>query len=333
MSLIDPHKLHPNPGNTIFDALPDDVYAALKADIAARGLLNPILCTSDYTVIAGHHRLKAALELGLNQVPVDVQDVDSDEAEDRLIADNVLRRQLSPDEQSRLIRRLKERAGVRPGNNQFVGGVSAIIAGTPELAQASERKRYMIDHANQLIPPLFDLYNAKRLPLTAADALANLEPDDQQALLDVLGATQVAELKAADIQQARREAQAAATSHTESEIQAILQRVKDLQAQKDTLEQRLASVEDQSEPDPDLLDRLETAEAEREALEQEVARLRNEPPTVVEKLVEKLVPVDQPDPAQAAIGYDGLAVLSALAAAGGFVWAAKKAEKANREGE
>ena len=114
MSLIDPHKLHPNPGNTIFDPLPAEVYEALKADIAQRGLLNPILCTVDYTVIAGHHRLKAALELGLDQVPVDIQDVGAAEAEDRLIADNVLRRQLSPGEQSRLIRRLKERAGVRP---------------------------------------------------------------------------------------------------------------------------------------------------------------------------------------------------------------------------
>ena len=73
-SFINPQKLRPNPANTIFDPLPADVYAALKADIAARGLLNPILATSDFTVIAGHHRLQAALELGMDTVPVEVQD-------------------------------------------------------------------------------------------------------------------------------------------------------------------------------------------------------------------------------------------------------------------
>ena len=49
----------------MFDPLSEDVNQALKGDIAERGLLNPILCTLDYTVIARHHRLKAALKLGL----------------------------------------------------------------------------------------------------------------------------------------------------------------------------------------------------------------------------------------------------------------------------
>ena len=115
-SFIDPHKLLPNPTNRIFDPLPDDVYQALQADIAERGLLNPILATSDFIVIAGHHRLKAALALGLDTVPVEIQDVDPPEAESRLIADNVLRRQLNPIEQARLIKRLKEQAGIRNGN-------------------------------------------------------------------------------------------------------------------------------------------------------------------------------------------------------------------------
>ncbi len=64
MSTIDPQKLHPNPANTIFDPLPEDIYQAFKDDIAQRGLLNPILVTPDFMIIAGHHRLKAAVELG-----------------------------------------------------------------------------------------------------------------------------------------------------------------------------------------------------------------------------------------------------------------------------
>ena len=288
MSLIDPHKLVPNPANAIFDDLPADIYEALKADIAHRGLLNPILVTSNFTVIAGHHRLRAALELGLEQVSVDIQDVDPEEAEDRLIADNVLRRQLSLGEQARLIRRLKERAGVKRGNNQFLGGASAIMAEAPELAQASERKQRRLDHANDLIPPLFAMFSAKTLSMTAADALAGLSHEEQQALFDTLGAAGVASVKAADVQAAKRESQ---PSHTESEIRAILNRVKDLQSQKDALESQLASQVDPG----DLQDQLDALAAERDALQEQVSRLQNAPPTITERVIEKMVPTPDPE--------------------------------------
>jgi hypothetical protein len=124
-----------------------------------------------------------------------------------------------------------------------------------------------------------------------------LTPEEQQTLYDTLGEAYIGKAKAAIVTQAKREA---APSHTESEIQAILGRVKELQSEKDRLEHQLAESVAQPDPDPDLLDRLATAEAEREALEQEVTRLRTQPPTVVEKLVEKLVPVETPDPVQAA---------------------------------
>jgi hypothetical protein len=91
---------------------------------------------------------------------------DAAEAESRLIADNTLRRQLTLGEQARLIRRLKERTGVKRGPKGQGKSISAIIAEIPELATASERKQRMIDHANDLIPPLFDLFSVKRLPIT-----------------------------------------------------------------------------------------------------------------------------------------------------------------------
>lgn len=36
MSTIDPKKLTPNPANRIFDPLGEDVYQALKEDVAQR---------------------------------------------------------------------------------------------------------------------------------------------------------------------------------------------------------------------------------------------------------------------------------------------------------
>ncbi|AEJ38611.1 ParB domain protein nuclease [Sulfobacillus acidophilus TPY] len=114
------------------------------------------MCTPDYTVIAGHHRLKAALELGLETVPVEIHDVDPAEAEDRLVADNVLRRHLNPMEPARLIRRLKERYHVKPRRK---GQGTSNWVNFTQLAQAIGLERESAkqpDRLNKPIPSLQD---------------------------------------------------------------------------------------------------------------------------------------------------------------------------------
>ncbi len=77
--------------------LATDEYAALVHDIAENGQQVPIVVTDDGTVIDGHHRLKACQELGL--VPV-VRTVEVAHPEAEAIKANMLRRNLSPDQQS-----------------------------------------------------------------------------------------------------------------------------------------------------------------------------------------------------------------------------------------
>ena len=158
------------------------MYHALKDDIAERGLLNPILCTPDYTVIAGHHRLKAALELGLESVPIDIQNVDNEEAESRLIADNVLRRQLNPMEQARLIHRLKERYGIKKGNNQSVGGSVKFTHAVQSVGIEPEAAKQLY-RLNKLIPLLQALISAGALGTSHGVALAALTSDQQAAAI------------------------------------------------------------------------------------------------------------------------------------------------------
>jgi len=277
MSLIDPHKLRPNAANTIFDPLPEDVYAALKADIAARGLLNPILCTSDYTVIAGHHRLQAALELGLDQVPVDIQDVDASEAEDRLIADNVLRRQLSLMEQARLIKRLKERAGIKRGKNNS----SRKLREELEPLGLSEDQADRLNRLNHLVPPLQALVSDGKLGTSHGVALAALDPEQQQALYEAIGEA-VTQLKLADIQAAKKIPD---TSELEASIAA-------LETERERLQAELHH-QPQSEAIVALTERLQAAEDAQQAAWAEVERLRAEKP------IDRIVQTIAPDPGQA----------------------------------
>lgn len=289
MSSIDPTLLKPNPANRIFDPLADDVYQALKDDIAARGLLNPIVVTPTFKLIAGHHRLKAALELGLETVPIDIQNVDDEEAESRLIADNVLRRQLNPMEQARLIRRLKERAGIRQGTRATsvtVTEVAQAVGVEPETAK-------QLDRLNKLIPPLQELVSAGKLGTSNGAELAIMTPTQQQALYDAIGES-VATLKRADIQAAKRTPD---TTALEAQIAALA-------AERDALQVQLQEAQTAQAPTASLLAslkcQLDEAEATRQAYADELARLKAQTPVerIVEKVVDKIVEKPVPDPAQ-----------------------------------
>ena len=115
-----------------FDPLSQPDFERLKADIAERGILVPLILKQDKTLIAGHNRLRAAQDLGLETVPVQyVETTLSPEQENAfVIKDNMIRRQLSAAQKEKLILRLygaeihKDNRGGNRGN-QHIGGKSS----------------------------------------------------------------------------------------------------------------------------------------------------------------------------------------------------------------
>jgi len=83
----------------LFDLLPDDEFAALKADIAKRGVLVPIEYDSDGRILDGHHRERACRELGLKDYPTVTRLFASDdEKEEHVVILNVRRRHLNSEQ-------------------------------------------------------------------------------------------------------------------------------------------------------------------------------------------------------------------------------------------
>jgi hypothetical protein len=80
----------------VLPSMPPDQYAALKADIAERGVLVPIDIDEDGNILDGHHRYRACVELGITDFPTIVRPGLSEE-EKRTFARNanVLRRHLT----------------------------------------------------------------------------------------------------------------------------------------------------------------------------------------------------------------------------------------------
>jgi hypothetical protein len=51
------------------NVMADDVYQALVEEIRAVGFIDPVLITADGEIIDGHHRVRAAYDLGMASVP------------------------------------------------------------------------------------------------------------------------------------------------------------------------------------------------------------------------------------------------------------------------
>ena len=84
--MVDPKTLVPNPKNPRKN---DSSVAGVKASISAYGFGDPIVCrVANRMVIAGHTRLKASLELGLEKVPVRFMDITQLKADALMIASN-----------------------------------------------------------------------------------------------------------------------------------------------------------------------------------------------------------------------------------------------------
>jgi ParB-like chromosome segregation protein Spo0J len=104
--------LEPHPYALLLPALTEDEYAALKADIAAHGILVPIVVDDDGRVLDGVHRAKIAEELGID-VPVSQVGQVSEERKMQLAAGlNLRRRHLDVERRRDLVRKLADEQGL-----------------------------------------------------------------------------------------------------------------------------------------------------------------------------------------------------------------------------
>lgn len=106
---LHPSELRANKHNAVLFGIEDDNRTEkLRADIAARGILVPLIAKRDGTLMAGHRRFAIAEELGLREIPVQwVLSPLTEEEEVRfLIKDNAYRRQLSAEEWIQLYQRM-----------------------------------------------------------------------------------------------------------------------------------------------------------------------------------------------------------------------------------
>lgn len=105
-------RFTPHPYARFLPALTEDEYAALRSDIAAHGILVPVIVDADGLILDGVHRTRIADELGV-EVSVCQMGQASEERKMHLaVGLNMRRRHLDADRRRELVRRLADEQGL-----------------------------------------------------------------------------------------------------------------------------------------------------------------------------------------------------------------------------
>lgn len=197
MQQLNINELKPHPrNNEFFDDMTGDAWEAFKESIKTSGIIEPIVVTKDMIIVLGHQRVRAAKELGISTVMVDIRKYENDEQVLKdLIETNIRQRGVgnpNPIKLGRCIKELEKIYGVREGRPEKLPKVSAV---TQE--QLSDMIGISVDtlqnykKLTELIPELEDLVETGILAPTTATALVKrMTPSEQEDFVKSMDITQ-----------------------------------------------------------------------------------------------------------------------------------------------
>lgn len=148
---------------------PAEELAELADSIRRHGIIQPLLVRptpdGDYEIVCGERRWRAAREAGLQDVPVMVRELSTDEVLEIQIVENLQRKDLSPMEEA--------------------DGYNVLLQARYTYEQIAEKvgrsRQYVFDRARllRLVKGAADLLRAGRIEVSHAILLARLAPEDQ----------------------------------------------------------------------------------------------------------------------------------------------------------
>ena len=160
---------------TLFPPMPDDEFAALKADIAANGLLTPIALLGG-KVLDGRHRLRACQELGMFPPRIEHLPADTDGLTYVLSA-NLHRRHLTAGQRAAFTAELPRQKGagrsIENSDNNYSDKLchdGTIYSDTEraELSGVGIRTQKRADAVHDASPDLHEAVKAGDVPLAVA---------------------------------------------------------------------------------------------------------------------------------------------------------------------
>ena len=190
---VNVRKLRPAPDKKNFYHAEDKEIKDIAESIELIGLqqypvIKPVEGTDEYEVIAGHKRRLAILRLldegkaEYEMIPCRVETPDDIRNELILIFTNSTQRERTDYEKMREIERVRELLTEYQKTHELTGRRQNIIA---EILGTNKTKVGTLDNINNnLIAPFVEEFAAGKISTSAANEIAGLEPDAQQALYE-----------------------------------------------------------------------------------------------------------------------------------------------------
>ena len=192
LSELRPFKDHP------FKVLDDERMLDTVESVKQYGVLSPALARphpeGGYELVSGHRRHRAAELAGLDTLPTIIRNLDDDEATIIMVDSNLQRETVLPSERAWAYR-MKLDAIKRQGARNDLTFVqlgqkfNAREVVAKEAGESSVQiQRYI--RLTELIRPLLDMVDERKIAFNPAVELSYLKPDEQNMLMDAMESEQ-----------------------------------------------------------------------------------------------------------------------------------------------
>ena len=181
--------------NHPFKVLDDEKMQDLVESIRTNGILSPVLVrpigNDIYEMVSGHRRMHAAEILGMETIPAIIREMTDDEAIVKMVDANIQREELLPSEKAFAYKMKMEamrRGAGRPAKNNSRQNGTNYRADEEVSDQVGESARQIqrFIRLTELISPLLDLVDQKRLQFTVAVEISYIDPEIQKWLFEYI---------------------------------------------------------------------------------------------------------------------------------------------------
>ena len=189
---LQPFARHP------YKVLDDDAMREMVESVKQYGVLSPAIARplpdGGYELVSGHRRKRACELAGLETMPVIVRELDDDAAAILVVDSNIQRENLLPSERA-FAYKLKLEALRHQGErtdltSRQVGDKLKAAGKVGEDVGESARQVQRYIRLTELIPPLLDMVDERRIAFNPAYELSFLTKDEQAMLLDTMDSEQ-----------------------------------------------------------------------------------------------------------------------------------------------
>lgn len=257
MQQININELKPHPrNNEFFDDITGDSWNAFLESIKSSGIIEPVVVTQNMIIVSGHQRIRAAKELGMKTIMVDIRKYDEDDKVLKdLIETNIRQRGIgnpNPVKLGRCIKELERIYGIQNGGdrgNQYKMAEPKLsdVATQEQLANMigiSVDTLSNYKKLTELVPELQDWVETGILaPTTAIALIKYMSPSEQENFVKSMDITQKITKK--EVQQYIDKIKQLETNNPQ--VKSLENQISELKAEKNILERKIKLNQEESD--------------------------------------------------------------------------------------